>query len=134
MIMIETCVTSYTKLCGQCDRSCTLSRLKNLNDIEMGLGSSFSSEREIINILQLFLLCCAKKAHQGKPMKPVLPREAIAKNVRVTHHIYTHVAVCKCFLTIFFPPCLEFYGNVDMDSAENEFPNGTWNKHSGGGK
>ncbi|XP_050159034.1 uncharacterized protein LOC126632627 [Malus sylvestris] len=68
-----------------CDRSCALSELKNLNDIEMGLGSSLSSERDIINILQLFLLRCAKKAHQGKSMKPVLPREEIAKHVRVTH-------------------------------------------------
>ncbi|KAB2627859.1 hypothetical protein D8674_032654 [Pyrus ussuriensis x Pyrus communis] len=64
----------------KCDRSCALSRLKNLNDIEMGLASSLSSEREKINILQLFLLRYAKKAHQGKPMKPVLPREEIAKN------------------------------------------------------
>ncbi|CAN6721898.1 unnamed protein product [Malus baccata var. baccata] len=71
-----------------CDRACTLSRLESLKDCEMGLGSLLSAAREKMNILQLFLLHFAEKAYQGKPMKPFLPAEEIAKhkmNFRMGH-------------------------------------------------
>ncbi|KAM1021883.1 hypothetical protein FF1_042862 [Malus domestica] len=71
-----------------CDRACTLSRLESLKDSEMELGSLLSAVREKMNILQLFLLHFAEKAYQGKPMKPFLPAEEIAKhkmNFRMGH-------------------------------------------------
>lgn len=77
-------------LCQQCDRACTLSRLESLKDREMGLGSLLSAAREKMNILKLFLLHFAEKAYQGKPMKPFLPAEEIAKHV-----------TAKCF--VIFP-------------------------------
>ncbi|XP_068313738.1 uncharacterized protein [Pyrus communis] len=71
-----------------CDRACTLSRLESLKDREMGLGSLLSAAREKMNILQLFLLHSAEKAYQGKPMKPFLSADEIAKhkmNFRMGH-------------------------------------------------
>ncbi|CAB4266052.1 unnamed protein product [Prunus armeniaca] len=72
-----------------CDRSSTLlPRLKNLNWHETELGYFLARERKKMNILQLFLLGFANKAHQGKPIKPCLPGEEIAKhklNFRMGH-------------------------------------------------
>ncbi|CAL8996072.1 unnamed protein product [Prunus brigantina] len=64
-----------------CDRSSTLlPRLENLNWHETELGYFLARERKKMNILQLFLLGFANKAHQGKPIKPCLPGEEIAKH------------------------------------------------------
>ncbi|XP_020410978.1 uncharacterized protein LOC109946729 isoform X2 [Prunus persica] len=72
-----------------CDRSSTLlPRLENLNWHETELGYFLARERKKMNILQLFLLGFANKAHQGKPIKPCLPGEEIAKhklNFRMGH-------------------------------------------------
>ncbi|KAM1388333.1 hypothetical protein ACFX2I_016476 [Malus domestica] len=68
----------------QCDRI----RLKEPNNHEWRLEFSLAMAREEMNILQLFLLRFANKAHQGKPMMPFLPREEISKhkkNFRMVH-------------------------------------------------
>ncbi|KAH0969842.1 hypothetical protein GBA52_028438 [Prunus armeniaca] len=85
-----------------CDRSSTLlPRLKNLNWHETELGYFLARERKKMNILQLFLLGFANKAHQGKPIKPCLPGEEIAKHVR-------------CFLIISFLFHLAFLSLLEM--------------------
>ncbi|KAL6295999.1 hypothetical protein ACE6H2_004141 [Prunus campanulata] len=72
-----------------CDRSSTLlPRLENLNWHETELGYFLARERKKMKILQLFLLGFAYKAHQGKPIKPCLSGEEIAKhklNFRMGH-------------------------------------------------
>ncbi|XP_050157402.1 uncharacterized protein LOC126631272 [Malus sylvestris] len=109
----------------KCDRSSVLFRLEDLN--EKGLKSRLAVEREKMNILQLFLLRLTNKAPQGKPEKPFMPREEISKHVRFPYYTCT-LAGMSMFLII---QPFEFVGNVNMDSAENEFPDGTWNKQFG---